>query len=411
MKASIAAFLLLCTTAVGCRRGDEEDPKPVVAVKVARAEVANVPLTVEAPAAIFGKSQANISARITAPIRRLGVRKGDDVKAGQLLAVLESTDLQAQQAEALAAQTDAEASMQKTKNGTLPTDIQRARSELIAKEAALTLAQKIYDRRGDLYRQGAISARELQTSEAARAEAKANYDVARLDLDLLEHQTSRNDLEIAQSRVAQSKAHHALADADLSFSELKSPIKGTITEQFMYPGDMAKPELPLFTVVDLSAGVARAQVPESQAGQIARGQACTFTGPDPSTAALTGKITLINQAVDPARRTVEVWCEIANPNRVLKAGVFGKVTIVVGTAAHAVVVPQTAVQFQEGSTQGKVYVVDQQHVAHLREVEAAPINGGSVRIAQGIAAGETVIVEGGYGLPDGTKVDSSGGTR
>jgi HlyD family secretion protein len=409
MRASIAVLLLVCTAAAGCHHGDEEDVAPVVAVRVVRAEVVSVPLTVEAPAAIFGKAQANISSRITAPIRRLNVGKGDDVKAGQVLAVLESWDLEAQQADALAVQADAEASLEKTKNGTLPTDMQRARSDLAAKEAALTLAQKIYDRRSDLYRQGAISARELQTSEADRAQAKANYDVARLNLDVLEHHTSGNDLEIAQSRVAQSKARSALANADLSFAELKSPMKGTITEQFMYPGDMAKPELPLFTVVDLSAGEAHAQVPESQAGQIVRGQACTFTGPDPSGAALAGKVTVVNQAVDPARRTVEVWCEIPNAKRTLKTGVFGKVTIFVGTASDAVVVPQAAVEFQEGTTHGKAYVVDRQNRAHLREVEAAPIDGKRVRIREGIAPGETVIVQGGYGLPDGTKVDASGG--
>lgn len=410
MRASMVVLLLLGTVADGCRHGEEDTP-PVVAVKVVRAEVVNVPLTVEAPGTIFGRAQANISSRITAPIRRLNARKGDDVKAGQVLAVLESSDLKAEQANALAAVADAEASLQKTKNGTLPTDIQRARSDLAAKEATLTLAQRIYDRRSDLYRQGAISTRELQTSEADRALAKANYDVARLNLDILENQTSGNDLEIAQSRVAQSKARRALADADLSFAELKSPLKGTITEQFMYPGDLAKPDLPLFTVVDLSAGVARAQVPESQAGQISRGQICNFTGQDPSTAVMAGKVTVVNQAVDPARRTVEVWCEIPNSRRVLKAGVFGKVTFFVGDALEAVVVPQAAVEFQEGSTHGKAYVVDRQHIAHLRDVEAAPIDGKRVRIRQGIAPGETVIVQGGYGLPDGTKVDFTGGSR
>jgi RND family efflux transporter MFP subunit len=249
----------------------------------------------------------------------------------------------------------------------------------------------------------------LQTSEADRAQAKANYDVARLNLDVLEHHTSGNDLEIAQSRVAQSKARGALANADLSFAELKSPMKGTITEQFMYPGDMAKPELPLFTVVDLSAGIAHAQVPELQAGQVVRGQACTFTGPDPAGAALAGKVTVVTQAVDPARRTVEVWCEIPNAKRTLKTGVFGKVTIFVGTASDAVVVPQAAVEFQEGTARGKAYVVDRQNKAHLREVEAAPIDGRRVRIRRGIAPGEMVIVQGGYGLPDGSKVDASGG--
>ena len=411
MKSFNAGLLLLCALAVGCRHGEEPDSKPVVDVKVAQAQLADVPLTVEAPATIFGRAQANITARITAPILRLNVRKGDDVKSGQVLAVLQNADLQARDADTVAALADAEASLQKTKKGTLPTDIQRARSELASREAMLTLAQKIDERRKDLYKQGAISARELQISEADLAQAKANDDLARLNLNVLEHQTSGNDLEIAESKAAQAKAQLALAAADLSYAVLKSPLNGTVTEQFMYPGDMAKPELPLFTVVDLSTGVARAQVPESQAGSIARSQTCTFSSLDLANDALPGKITVIDQAVDPARRTVEVWCEIPNPKRILKAGVFGTVKIFVGTAKHAVVVPLAAVQFQEGSTHGKVYVVDRQQVAHVREVEAMPISREKVRIAQGIQPGETVIVEGGYGLPDGTIVDSDGATK
>jgi len=411
MTKLIVLSLLLCTAATGCRKGDEGETAPLVAVKVARAEAANVPLTIEAPAVIYGKAQANISSRITAPIRRLEVRKGDTVQFGQVLALLESRDLEARQDDATAALTDAEASFQKAKNGSLLTDMQRARSELAAKEAALALAQKIYDRRSDLYRQGAISGRELQTSEADRAQAKANYHVARLNLDVLEHHTSSNDLTIAESKVAQSRARRALADAELGFAELKSPMKGTITEQFMYPGDMAKPDLPLFTVVDLSVAVARVQVPESQAAQIARGQSCTFAAPDVSFPVLEGKITVVNQAVDPARRTVEVWCEIPNAKGLLKTGMFGKASILVGIVAHAVVVPESAVEFDEGTTHGKAYVIDRQHVAHLHEVEAAAIDDKKVRVMQGLAPGETVIVQGGYGLPDGTKVDPSGANQ
>jgi multidrug efflux pump subunit AcrA (membrane-fusion protein) len=411
MTKPFVVLLLLSTAAAGCRHGDEEEAAPVVAVKIAQAEVADVPLTIEAPGMIYGKAQANISSRITAPIRRLMARKGDTVKSGEVLAILESRDLEAQQDDARAALTDAEASLEKAKNGSLLTDLQRARSELAAKEAALALAQKIYDRRSDLYRQGAISGRELQTSEADRTQAKANYDVARLNLDVLEHHTSSNDLTIAESKVVQAKAHRALADAEHSFAELKSPMKGAITEQFMYPGDMAKPDLPLFTVVDLSVAVARVQVPESRAAQIVRGQSCGFAAPDASLPVLTGKITVVNQAVDPARRTVEVWCEIPNAKGLLKTGMFGKASILVGTANRAVVVPQSAVEFQEGTTHGKAYVVDGQHVAHLHEVEASAIDGHKVRVMRGIAPGEGVIVQGGYGLPDGTKVEPTGASH
>jgi acyl-[acyl carrier protein]--UDP-N-acetylglucosamine O-acyltransferase len=66
------------------------------------------------------------------------------------------------------------------------------------------------------------------------------------------------------------------------------------------------------------------------------------------------------------------------------------------------------VQFEEGSTKGTALVVDQKHVAHVREVEAHPIPGGRVQIIRGIEMGETVVIEGGYGLQEGTQVTEAG---
>jgi HlyD family secretion protein len=391
-----------------CSHPEEVPQKSVVTVKVTRAETADVQLTVQAPATIFPREQANISARTTAPILNLKVRKGDNVTAGQVLALLESKDVEAQHAEATANVADAEATLQKTSAGTVPADVERARGQLQLAEAARNLAQKNYDRRKDLFSQGAIPNRDLLASETELSQAKTAYDVAKRTLDLLEQQSGKTDVRIAESRVQQAKARQSLATAQLQFTELKSPLNGTITEQFLYPGDMAKPDAPVFTVMDLSVAIAHAQVPESHSRRLSRGQTCVFSQPDRQGDSAKGTITVVNQAVDSARRTVEVWCEIPNAQRNLKAGVFGSISVSVGSATRAIVLPESAVQFKEGSSKGTALVVDQQRVAHLREVEATPLPGGRVQIVRGIEAGETVVIEGGYGLPDGTQVTLAG---
>jgi HlyD family secretion protein len=395
---------VLCLLLAGCARQAEETPKPVVAVKVARAEVADLKLSVRAPATIFPREQANIAARITAPIRTLRVRKGDSVSAGQVLATLENRDILAQRAEAAAALVDAQASLQKISAGTLPTDVERARGQLVGAEAALDKAQKVYDRRAELFKQGAIPNRDLLVSQTELAQAKAAYDVAKKSLELLENQSRDKDIRIAESRVEQAKAKLAQTEAQLQFAELRSPFAGSITEQFLYPGDMAKPEAPAFTVMDLTVAIARAQVPEAQTGQVRIGQACSFASVDASSGPSGGRVIVVNKAVDPARRTVEVWCEIPNSGRRLRASVFGELTVATGVVTKAVVVPQSAVQFAEGTRKGSVLVVDQKHVAHKKDVEAGAVTEGKVQIEQGISPGESVIVEGGYGLPDGTEV-------
>lgn len=388
----------------GCGAKEEEKPRIVVQVKTAPVETATIETAVRAAATVYPKEQANLAARVTAPVRRLLAHKGDEVAAGQIVAELEDRDLAAQRQEAAAAVEDARASLEKTAGGTLPTDIERARGQLATTDAALKQAQKIYDRRQELFKEGAIPGRELLIAETDLARATAEFQVARKSYDLLQNQSRERDLRMAQSRLEQAEARLANAAAQLDYARIRSPFAGNITDQFAYPGDMAKPDAPLFTVMDLSSVVARVQVPDSDAGGVRFGQECAFTPADAPGAQFQGRVSVVNKAVDPARRTIEVWCAIPNSSRALRANVFGSVAIRTGTQADAVVVPLPAVQFVEGTSKGSVLVVDAKHVAHKRDIESGQVSEGRVQIVSGLKPGETVVVEGGYGVPDGTEV-------
>ena len=375
-------LLLASLTLFGCASQEDSPPKPVVEVKVARAELADVRISVQAPAVVFPREQANIASKITAPIRRLGARKGDRVTAGQVLVRLENRDLIAQRVEAL----------------------DRARGQVASAAAALNQTQKFYERRLRLFEQGAIPNRDLLVAQTELAQAKANYEVAKKFLDLLENPPREKEIQAGQGGLDAEKTRLSLLNALLEFTEIRSPFSGTITEQFLYPGDMAKPESPIFTVMDLSLAIARAQVPESEVEAIHRSQSCTFETPDHPGAKSQGRISVVNQAVDPARRTVEVWCEISNSRLTLRAGVFGSLTVITATAPKSVVVPKAAVQLIEGTHRGTVMVVGPGNLASRKEVETGEVFDRKVQIKQGLNAGELVIIEAGYGLPDGTQV-------
>ena len=390
---------------------EEEKEKPVVAVKLAHAETVDMPQVVSAPATIFPREQANISARTTAPIRELKAHKGDSVKAGQVLAVLENRDVAAQRQEAQASVADAEANLQKTAGGTVPADVERARGQVETSRAALDQSQKNYDRRKRLFEQGAIPQKDLLQTETELATAKANFEVAQKSLELLQRQSGASDIAMAKAKVEQAQARLSSATANVQYTELRSPMSGTLTEQFQYPGDMASPATPTFTVMDMSTVIARAQVPETSAAGVQRGQKCTFNGTDASIATATGRITVVNRAVDPARRTVEAWCEIANPPASLRAGVFGSVAIQTASIRGAIVVPTPAVQVNEGTDTGVVFVVDSKQIAHKREVKLGSRTSDRVQILSGVQPGEPVVTEGGYALPDGTEVKTGGEGR
>ena len=399
----IAILTTTCLLLAGCAAREEPQTKPIVAVKVARVETTDVKVSVQAPATIHPREQANIAARITAPIGALRVRKGDSVTAGQVLALLENRDVVAQRAEAAAAVRDARASLEKTSAGTLPTDVERARGQLASAEAALNQAQKIYERRQQLFKEGAIAGRDLLLSQTDYSKAKTDQEVAKKSLELLEHQSREQDIRMAQSRLEQAQARLASVEAQVAYTEIRSPFAGTVTEQFMYPGDMAKPDGPIFTVMDLEVVVARAQVPESQAAAVRQGQPCAFAPVDSPGAGFSGQVSVVNRAVDLARRTIEVWCQIPSPKS-LRAGAFGSLAIQTGVELNSLSVPLAAVQFVEGVAKGTVLVVDAKRIAHTREVETGQTFDGKVQIKRGLTAGELVVIEGGYGTPDGTEV-------
>lgn len=323
----------------GCRAAQEEpEAKPLVNVTVSKAQMADVPVAVNAPAIVHPRQQAGVASRITAPILELFVGKGDRVAADAKLARLDSRDLTAQRADAL---------------------------------AAMRQAQVSAERRAHLFQEGAIPERDLLAS---------------------------------QTELAQLKARLELIETQLTFADLRSPFAGQITEQFLYPGDMAQPSTPVFTVADIEVVVARAQVPQGDAAPVRPGLACAFRPGDSEVGPFTGRLSTVNRAVDPARQTIEAWCEIANADGRLLPGTFGEVRIQTGPPSRSLVVPLGAVQLAEGTRTGSVLVVDKDNVAHRKDIEAGVAFDGQMQILKGLSEGDTVVVEGAYGLPDGASV-------
>lgn len=408
----VIVALVLLVTSCGSKKEAEKaeasEAKPVVEVTLGRATTENILLTINAPATIFAREQANVAGRITAPIRHLLVRKGDNVRAGQVLAELENVDILAQRAEAQGGVANAEATLQKTIAGTLPTDVDRARGQVETTKAALNQAQQIYKRRQELFDQGAIPQKDLIQSQTDLATAQANSNVAQRAYDLLLNQSRGRDEQIAKANLEQAQARLQGSNAQLQFTEVRAPFNGIITEQFQYPGDMAQSGTPMFTIVDLSSISARAQVPEASASSVQQGKSCSFRSIDNQATELKGRVTVVNRSVDSQRRTVEVWCEVARPPASIRAGMFGTVYIQTGQVQNAVLVPKAALQLEEGTDRGTVFVVDAKRIAHKQEVTVGEVLGDRVRIASGIKPNDTVVVDGSYGLPDNVQVTLKG---
>src|SRR6185312_3070847 len=142
--------------AAGCSGGKSDDnaPPPVVAVQVATVAQGPMERWVRASAVLYPLHQAIITPKISAPVSRFYVNRGDHVHAGEELAQLESKDLTAAAQESAAQLETAQANYQTAMAGSIPADLQKAQLDVDAAKKALDNQQKIYDSRQQLFSQG-----------------------------------------------------------------------------------------------------------------------------------------------------------------------------------------------------------------------------------------------------------------
>jgi len=395
------AFILALALLAGCKKGESEE-KPEVSVQAAPARKGDISRVVNAEAAVFPLQQSAITPKISAPVKKFFVVRGQKVAQGQLLAELENRDLQAAATDNRGAYDQAQAQYETSVGATLPEEIQKAELDVQTSQQELDAQQKLYSSRQDLYKQGALPRKDLDAAAVSLAQAKSAYNIARKHLDSLNAIGKHEALRSANGQLASAKAKLAGSEAQLSYSEIRSPIAGVITDRPLYPGEMASNTAPLLTVMDISQVIAKAHIPQSDAALIKKGDKATLsvTGSDTK---MNGTVTLVSPALDPNSTTVEIWVQAANPDQQLRPGMTTQLAITSQTVHDAVVVPSAALLNATGSD-AQVMVIDGQSVAQSRDVKLGIQGAQEAQIVSGLKPGEMVINAGAYGLPDKTKV-------
>jgi RND family efflux transporter MFP subunit len=206
----------------------------------------------------------------------------------------------------------------------------------------------------------------------------------------------------AGGQLESAKGKFEAAQAQLSYSEVRSPISGVVADRAVYSGEMAAAGTPLLTIVDVSSVIARINVPQQQAAYLRVGQAARVVATD-SSVETSGKISVISPAVDPQSTTVEVWVQAPNPGERLRPGGTVHITIAAETIQSAVVVPPEALlPTDEGGV--ALMVVGPDSIAHQHKVEVGIRTAEKVQILSGAEPGQKVVVAGGVGLQNGAKV-------
>jgi RND family efflux transporter MFP subunit len=266
--------------------------------------------------------------------------------------------------------------------------LQKGAQDLKFAKQSLDSAQKFYDGRANLYKEGAVSAKDLDDATLALSQAKNTYDLTQ----------QQYDMKVAEGGLNAAKGDTANADAQLGYTKITSPINGVVTDRPFYQGETPPVGIPAITIMDLSEVVARAHIAQLEAATLKVGDAATITVPG-QPGQVKGRVTLVSPAVDANSTTVEVWVQAPNPKGSLRPGTSVHLAMVAQTVPDAVVIPQAALLTSPDGI-NTVIVLDSDNAPSKKKVKVGirDSEAKTVQITDGLQGGERVVTIGAFEL-------------
>ena len=347
-----AALVLAAAACAACGR-DGAGPtasRPPPAVVVVKAVARDVSVTVKAPIELRPLLQAEVESKALGYLDAVLVAPGDRVTKGQLLALV--------------------------RPGDLPDQLGAARGSLAQTEASLDLARATAARAVALAPSGVVSQQELQQAQAAVLRAEA------------EQAALRAQVSVASSRVGETR--------------ITAPYDGIVLARRLDPGALVGPGTsPILVVGVVEKLKVIVSLDERRGVVVQTGQKAQLKLDALPEKLFDTTVFRVYPTFDTATRTMDVDLRIDNSEHLLKPGMFGRATIVVGVHPHAVVVPTGAVTVSAGKRWA--FVLDGDKVQR-REVGVGVDDGETLEVTRGVAAGEEVVTVGMDNVSNGAAV-------
>lgn len=394
------AGVALCVALAGCK-DTATAPEVQVTVQAEKPEIAPISEHILGDAVLAPLAEAALSPKITAPVQKFFVQRGAHVHAGELLAQLEDKDLQGAALDSHGGYTAAEATYAQTTGAQVPEDQQKVELDVAQAQANLDLNKSIMKARTQLFAEGAIPGRDLDTAQAALVQAQAAYDAAEKHLQGFQKIGLASSKQVAEGTLQSAKGKFEGAAAMVSYASIRSPIDGVVTDRPLFAGETAAAGTPLITVMDTSSLLAKLHLAQASVQRMRVGDKATVTIPGVDNP-VDAVVSLISPALDPGSTTVEVWVKLPNAGGKIKAGTPVHVAIVGRTVPDALTVPTSAIM--AGKDGGLGVMVIEDGAAHLKPIKVGIRLPDTTQILSGIGPQDMVITGGGYGLDDGTKV-------
>lgn len=367
----------------------------------------------------------NLSPKTAGTVEELYVEQGDKVEAGQVIARMDSEQINAQIVQFEAGVAEARAQLDEALRGPTSTDIRQVeasvsqtRAQLEDARARLALAEDEATRNQSLFDRGAISSSDLDRTVSDRRSAKASLDqasarVTEAEQRLVDAQNGSESETITQAEARLSRAQGQLqsAQAQLADTEIRTPFAGIITQRFASEGAFVTPTATASDVtsatstaiVALASGLeAIAEVPEADVSKIKVGQSVEIQADAFPEEVFEGQVKLIApEAIERQNVTVfQVRVALLTGTDRLRSNMNTTVAFIGDQLDDALVIPAVAVITQSGET--GVLVPDEAGQAQFKPVVLGSQVGDRIQVVDGLESGDRVFID----LPPGQSLEN-----
>lgn len=381
-----------CNSAAQSQHGPQPPPPEVVVKQV---DATDVPVISEYPAQTYARNTVDVRGRVDGYIDKWLFRPGQEVRAGDVLYVLDVRPYQAavEQAKGNLSQSEADLEFARKQVALL-----QAEANLAAAQANLVKEQQDYDRLTPLVKEDAAAQQELDTAVAALRAGEATVRANQANVDQTRLSTA-TQISSTAGKVDAQRAALRTAELNLEYATIRAPISGLIGDTLVPVGGLvtANAPQPLTTIVPLDPIWVRFKVTEARYLSFKKNprllqSALALILADASEFSQKGRIENTLNQVDPKTGTLELQASFPNPQHTLLPGQFGQVRVETELRLNAMLVPQRAIQ-QLQSVQ-TVFTVNAQNMVELRHITTAERVGEDWIVQQGLKPGDRVIVEG-----------------
>ncbi|OPY58736.1 MAG: Macrolide export protein MacA [Pelotomaculum sp. PtaU1.Bin035] len=408
----IAAIMLVVMVGFYICGGGKKAAGNYITDTVKKGTVAN---TIPATGAIEPVSTVSLSFKNAEIVKKIYVKLGDHVTAGQILAEQESDDLEAQVIQSSASLKSAVAKLELLKNGSTEEDITQAEASLKMAQAAYDQAKTDLERNQTLYQAGAISRTDLDSVNSSYVSAEGKLKQAEASLKSLQKGNRQEDVAAAAAQVESGSAQLQISEKDLAGTKMVSPMDGIVSEVNGGEGQRATANNNStsgstgFIVIISEALQVKAQVNEADIGKLEVGQKAELTVNSFPNETFTGKVGSISPQASTISN-VQIYDTIIqmDGNQGLKAGMPANVNIIVNRHENTLTIAKGAVTYAASylskvaqdvalkadaqKQQANVLVLDKSGVPQPRQVTLGLSDQKNYEILEGLIEGETVVV-------------------